>query len=307
METPASEATSDDGARDDTRSLFDIFRDIELHVAYGPATDNPTPSRAELPPPPQVQPIRSRLGRYRLLSVYEPPPLGGLCLQILPGADPHSSFFNGASVPLLFWWILRPMDPRVVEAALVHDALYASGGLAGPAADTDGRTLPLSRYYADLAFLQLMRQAGLPPWRRWLAFIAVRTFSKGHFRPLAQPTAVHEAVLEAEARERELARHLLESVLWSRVRSITTLFSAVAIFVPLALAFLVVTVMNSADLELPVACAAWGLTMLLLLICLASVLAATIVIGASAKAHAQMKRTSAAKPSEPSVVPGAQP
>lgn len=49
---------------------------------------------------------------------------------------PHGFWYNGASVPMLFWQLVcSPHDPRIIERALIHDWLYTTKIL--PRADAD--------------------------------------------------------------------------------------------------------------------------------------------------------------------------
>lgn len=82
--------------------------------------------------------------------------------------------FNGASVPAPFWWIMRPMDPRVVRAALVHDMLYIFHGVCS---DTSRKGfLEMTRRDADALFFLMLVDDGFPPWRAWLAWLTVAWF-----------------------------------------------------------------------------------------------------------------------------------
>lgn len=71
-----------------------------------------------------------------------------------------------ASVPWPFrrWF---PPDGPWATAAAGHDRLYAGG--------------VVSRRMADLIFLEAMEVLGVPPWRRWLMFLAVRVFGWLYF------------------------------------------------------------------------------------------------------------------------------
>lgn len=93
----------------------------------------------------------------------------------IEGIDPcEPPRFDGASIPWFLTWFLRPMEPRIVPAALVHDALYARGGQIG-----DRST---SRRFADLCFFVLMHGAGIPVHKCWFAYLTVRAFGRWSWR-----------------------------------------------------------------------------------------------------------------------------
>jgi hypothetical protein len=73
-----------------------------------------------------------------------------------------------ASVP---WgaWNLEPPLGDAAKAAVIHDYLYATRGL-------DGR---YGRAEADGIFRQALEAAGVPAWKRWLLWAAVRLGGAG--------------------------------------------------------------------------------------------------------------------------------
>jgi hypothetical protein len=64
-----------------------------------------------------------------------------------------------ASVPRLLWNVLPPMG-GYSDAAVVHDFLYATNGLA--------------RGQADAVLREAMEVCGVRPWQRWLIYRGVR-------------------------------------------------------------------------------------------------------------------------------------
>ncbi len=70
------------------------------------------------------------------------------------------------SVPRLFWSIFPPHG-RYAKAAIVHDWLY----------DNALRT----KAEADRIFLDGMTVLGVPRWRRWVMYAAVRLFGRGKY------------------------------------------------------------------------------------------------------------------------------
>lgn len=77
-----------------------------------------------------------------------------------------------ASVPRLLWWLIAPFC--LGPAAVLHDFLYRRGGFYG------GRTW--TRRDVDRLFGRVMRESGVPRWKRRLAFRAVRLFGRSSFR-----------------------------------------------------------------------------------------------------------------------------
>lgn len=68
---------------------------------------------------------------------------------------------DGASIPKIFWSIIgSPFTGEYTEAAVVHDALYASESL--------------TRIECDKMFYELMKKHGVSYWKRTLMYIAVR-------------------------------------------------------------------------------------------------------------------------------------
>lgn len=66
-----------------------------------------------------------------------------------------------ASVPRLLWRLVPPWGPYS-PAAVVHDYLYRTGTGTRPA--------------ADAVFLSLMKRLGVPAWKRYAMYAAVRAF-----------------------------------------------------------------------------------------------------------------------------------
>lgn len=66
-----------------------------------------------------------------------------------------------ASVPRALWRLVPPWGPYS-PAAVVHDYLYRTG--TGTRPD------------ADAAFLGLMKRLGVPAWKRYAMYLAVRAF-----------------------------------------------------------------------------------------------------------------------------------
>lgn len=81
---------------------------------------------------------------------------GGVTTQLVV---PKGTLTNFASVPW-FGRIFVPVSGKHTEASVVHDFCYS------------GKVL--SRFDSDWLFLTGMRTAGVRPWRRWVAYLAVR-------------------------------------------------------------------------------------------------------------------------------------
>lgn len=78
-----------------------------------------------------------------------------------------------ASIPRIAWFVVAPSDPGIREPALVHDWLYR---------------LPNVRFYqgtkvtrkiADRIFLEELKDEGVPHWKRYPMFLAVRLVGGG--------------------------------------------------------------------------------------------------------------------------------
>ena len=74
---------------------------------------------------------------------------------------PKGFRWDGASIPVIFISILmlKPFDPRIREASLLHDYMYVYG---------------LGRGLADKYFRQLTQENGLDPVRAWVMWAALR-------------------------------------------------------------------------------------------------------------------------------------
>ena len=75
--------------------------------------------------------------------------------------------FDGASIPRFAWSIIgAPFEPDFIKAACVHD-WYCEH------TPDDYQ----SRVIGDAVFFKLLRDAGVPKWRRTLMFLGVRIHS----------------------------------------------------------------------------------------------------------------------------------
>ena len=74
---------------------------------------------------------------------------------------PAGFLTDGATVPFPLNAIV-PAWGRHGKAAVVHDYMYRSGDY--------------SREFADYVFLEAMGVLGVPKWRKWLMYLAVRMF-----------------------------------------------------------------------------------------------------------------------------------
>ena len=88
-------------------------------------------------------------------------------------AMPEGFLFDLASIPRLGWWLIAPFE-LTIEAALIHDGLYRTGGC--PAWVRVGAPARFTRREADLILLSMMRRDGVPEWKCRSAFRAVRLF-----------------------------------------------------------------------------------------------------------------------------------
>jgi len=67
-----------------------------------------------------------------------------------------------ASVPRALWWFISPTDYPALRASLLHDYLYRVGSC--------------TREWADRLFYQKLIEDGMPKWKAWLMYMAVRLF-----------------------------------------------------------------------------------------------------------------------------------
>lgn len=72
-----------------------------------------------------------------------------------------------ASIPRVFQ-LLIPVNDSHRQAATLHDWLYSRQG------DIDIAQKAFTREQCDLIFLTAMRESGVPRWKRYSMFIAVR-------------------------------------------------------------------------------------------------------------------------------------
>lgn len=69
-----------------------------------------------------------------------------------------------ASIPRGLWNLLPKLD-RHLLAAVLHDWLYSTAIVTKPE--------------ADAIFLAAMKDLGVPVWKRWAMYLAVRLFGRG--------------------------------------------------------------------------------------------------------------------------------
>ena len=65
--------------------------------------------------------------------------------------------------------ILFPPSGQYAEATVPHDYAYS-------------KPTGFSRFFADALFRDLMAARGVPFWKRWLMYVAVRLFSWRHWK-----------------------------------------------------------------------------------------------------------------------------
>ena len=76
---------------------------------------------------------------------------------------PKGFICDGASIPKIFWGIIGSPMGRYAPAAIIHDFLY--------------RNQPRSRKESDEIFYEAMQVLGVPFWKRWIMYHAVRLFA----------------------------------------------------------------------------------------------------------------------------------
>jgi hypothetical protein len=87
--------------------------------------------------------------------------------------------FDLSSVPRALWSVIAPFELSIV-APLVHDFLYEYGGDPPPGSIQPPRTY--TRREVDDMFRSITETEGVAPWRRRLAYWAVRTFGRWAWR-----------------------------------------------------------------------------------------------------------------------------
>ncbi|HEX7939076.1 MAG TPA: DUF1353 domain-containing protein, partial [Gemmatimonadaceae bacterium] len=89
---------------------------------------------------------------------------------------PRMFSYDGASIPSWAWRVIyTPFDPIVMLPALVHDWIYLSHEVTKPE--------------ADLVLRDLLRRNGVPGWRQFLIYWAVRLAGAFAWRNSAQDLA----------------------------------------------------------------------------------------------------------------------
>ncbi|PGH21080.1 hypothetical protein RN96_08585 [Fusobacterium polymorphum] len=79
---------------------------------------------------------------------------------------PENFITDLASTPKILWNIFEPAGENYTRSSLIHDYLYSK----------DCKYIDISRKEADQIFLEIMKERGVPFWKRYLMFIAVRVF-----------------------------------------------------------------------------------------------------------------------------------
>ena len=82
-----------------------------------------------------------------------------------------------ASVPRWLWSIFPPFG-KYLNAAIVHDYIYSTGGWIGRAHDG---TVPYTKAQADVIFREASGVLGVGAISRWLMYQAVKFGGKGAF------------------------------------------------------------------------------------------------------------------------------
>jgi uncharacterized protein DUF1353 len=92
---------------------------------------------------------------------------------------PAGFAFDLSSVPRALWWLIAPFELSIA-APLLHDFLYLHG--SSPPAGSVDPPRTYTRADADRVFVELMRAEGVPSWRRFLGYAAVRLFGGNAWR-----------------------------------------------------------------------------------------------------------------------------
>ena len=84
--------------------------------------------------------------------------------------------YDVASIPRIFWPLIAPRELGY-KAPLVHDYLLSKQGYVSIETDGIRTRAHFFRPSIDKIFAVLMREAGVPRWKRRLAYRAVRLWS----------------------------------------------------------------------------------------------------------------------------------
>jgi len=154
------------------------------------------PERPDLPPPPPPGPGRITSPAQRLdpessrFELIEPAVY--LWRQSVNGYEalalivPAGFDHDFASVPRPLWALISPIDLGL--ASIFHDWIYQHGGqvetLGWPTGGSGWEPVasPWSRRDTDRLFARIMREQGVPRWRRRWAFRAVHWFGGDAWR-----------------------------------------------------------------------------------------------------------------------------
>lgn len=85
---------------------------------------------------------------------------------------------NLASIPRCLWSIIAPFELSEV-APLVHDYLYDHAGLN---IEILNQRRIVTKREADKIFRRIMKREGVPAWKRFAGYWAVRLFAGGAWR-----------------------------------------------------------------------------------------------------------------------------
>ena len=139
-------------------------------------------------PQPSTTPISDR--RYRLDKDFEyiyRKPSNILCRILIK----EGFLFDGASIPRWAWSIIGLYPTSIMLApSLIHDLLLKEGGeIKKGYFEFDEKQekwveIPVffSKAFADILFRRMMKEAGVPRFRRTVAYYAVRLFGKGAYK-----------------------------------------------------------------------------------------------------------------------------
>ena len=85
---------------------------------------------------------------------------------------PENFITDLASIPKILWNIFEPAGENYTRSSLIHDYLYSK----------DCKYIEISRKEAEQIFLEIMKERGVPFWKRHLMHKAVRMFGWIFFR-----------------------------------------------------------------------------------------------------------------------------
>ena len=91
---------------------------------------------------------------------------------------PAGEYTDGHSIPWMLRWLLRPLNLKDTEAAVLHDYLCRAIRLGIEIDCVCGFPVEMTREEADKVYLEAMIFLGTKPWKRKLKYFGVRMYTR---------------------------------------------------------------------------------------------------------------------------------